>query len=123
MKILDIYDNVLTNPDLTHGELKEDKIFVKHHPAVNATPEEWHYEIIAEYENGGKDIKKVIDVPYAPGKEAWDEYETIYRYIEIAAEPEEPSEIDLLRAKVEQLEQIVAQYSNIIEAGINATIE
>lgn len=119
MKILDIYDNVLTNPDLTRGELREEKIFVQHHPAVSAVAEQWHYEVIAEYENGGKDIKKIIDVPYIPGKEAWDEYETIYRYIEVATEPEEPSEIDLLRAKVERLEKIVAQYNSVI----NTTIE
>ena len=27
---------------------------------------EWHYETIAEYPNGGKDVIKVVDVPDPP---------------------------------------------------------
>jgi hypothetical protein len=46
--------------------------------------------------------KKIIDVPGVPGREAWDEYESIYRYILSNDEiiPSGPSELELLREKV-----------------------
>lgn len=118
MRIFDIYDNELFDPDLTLGYLQEDKIFVKHHPATDEVEGKWHYEVIAEYANGGKDIKKIIDVPGVPRQEAWDEYESIYRYI-----LSEPSELELLREKVAQLESMVASLTDWIESNINATIE
>ena len=86
MRIFDINNIELTNPDLSRGYLKEDRIFVKHHEAVGPVEEQWHYEVIAEYPNGGKDIKKVIDVAGVEAKAAWDEYEDIYRYIEYKEE-------------------------------------
>lgn len=125
MRIFDIYDNELFDPDLTLGYLQEDKIFVKHHPATDEVEEKWHYEVIAEYANGGKDIKKIIDVPGVPGQEPWDEYEPIYRYIlsNDEAIPSGPSELELLREKVAQLESMVASLTGWIESNINATIE
>ena len=125
MRIFDIYDNELFDPDLTLGYLQEDKIFVKHHPATDKVEEKWHYEVIAEYANGGKDIKKIIDVPGVPGQEAWDEYESIYRYIlsNDEAIPSGPSELELLRERVAQLESMVASLTGWIESNINATIE
>ena len=125
MRIFDIYDNELFDPDLTLGYLQEDKIFVKHHPATDKVEEKWHYEVIAEYANGGKDIKKIIDVPGVPGQEAWDEYESIYRYIlsNDEAIPSGPSELELLRERVAQLESMVASLIGWIESNINATIE
>ena len=125
MRIFDIYDNELFDPDLTLGYLQEDKIFVKHHPATDKVEEKWHYEVIAEYANGGKDIKKIIDVPGVPGQEAWDEYESIYRYILSNDEtiPSGPSELELLRERVAQLESMVASLIGWIESNINATIE
>ena len=125
MRIFDIYDNELFDPDLTLGYLQEDKIFVKHHPAIDEVEEKWHYEVIAEYANGGKDIKKIIDVPGVKGQEAWDEYESIYRYILSNDEiiPSEPSELELLREKVAQLESMVASLTGWIESNINTTVE
>jgi hypothetical protein len=69
------------NVDFDLGYLEEDKMFVQHHDAVAAVDEVYHYETIAEYPNGGKDVKKVIDVEAVEAKEAWDEYEDILRYI------------------------------------------
>lgn len=125
MRIFDIYDNELFDPDLTLGYLQEDKIFVKHHPATDKVEEKWHYEVIAEYANGGKDIKKIIDVPGVPDQEPWDEYEPIYRYIlsNDEAIPSGPSELELLRERVAQLESMVASLTGWIESNINATIE
>ena len=81
MKILDINGNEVTSPDLSVGYLREEQIFVSRHDATEAVEEQWHYETIAVYPNGGKDVKKVIDVPGIDAKEAWDEYETIQRYV------------------------------------------
>lgn len=86
MRIFDINNIELTNPDLSCGYLKEDKVFVKHHKAIEKVDEQWHYEVIAEYANGGKDIVKVIDVAGVEAQEAWDEYEDIHRYIEYTAD-------------------------------------
>ena len=44
-----------------------------HHEAVQPVKEQYHYETIRVYENGGKDVKKVIDVEGVEGKEAYDE--------------------------------------------------
>ena len=81
MRILDIDGNELESPDLSLGYLSEENILTAHHPAVEAIAEQWHYETVAEYPNGGKDVKKVVDVPGVEAREAWDEYETISRYI------------------------------------------
>lgn len=81
MRILDEHGNEIFCPDLSRGYLKEETLFVNHHPATNHVEEVWHYETIAEYPNGGKDIKKVIDIPHVEAQESWDEYETIQRYI------------------------------------------
>lgn len=86
MRILNIENIELTNPDLSCGYLKNDKIFVKHHEAVEHIDEQWHYEVIATYSNGGQDVRKVVDVPGVEAAEAWDEYEDIQRYIEYTAD-------------------------------------
>lgn len=81
MRILDLNGMELENPDLSLGYLQEDNILIAHHEAVEAVEEQWHYETIAEYPNGGKDVKRVVDVPGVEAKDAWDEYETIQRYV------------------------------------------
>ncbi len=85
MKIIDETGAVVENPDLTLGYLKADTEAVEH-PAVEAVEEEWHWETVAEYPNGGKDVKKVIDVPGVEGKDAWAEQVPIQRYIRYTAE-------------------------------------
>lgn len=81
MKILDENNVELPSPDLSKGRLVEEQLFISHHPAVEAVPEQWHYETIAEYPNGGKDVKKIVDIPGVEAQDAWDEYETIQRYV------------------------------------------
>lgn len=81
MRILDSNNVEIENPDLSLGYLTEDKILIAHHEAVEAVEEQWHYETVAEYPNGGRDVAKVIDAPGVEAKDAWDEYETIQRYI------------------------------------------
>lgn len=86
MRILDINDVEMKSPDLKFGYLKDDKIFVAHHEEICAIEERGHYEVIAEYPNGGKDVAWIIDVEGVDGKEAWDEYEHIQRYIKYTDE-------------------------------------
>ena len=83
MRILD-ENNVERNEselDLNLGFLQPESIVSIHHDATEAVEEIGHYETIAEYPNGGKDVKWVIDVPGVEAKEAWDEYENIQRYV------------------------------------------
>lgn len=81
MRILDIDGKELKSPDLSMGYLTEEKILIAHHEAVEAVEEQWHYETTAVYPNGGKDIAKVIDVPGVEARDAWDEFETVQRYV------------------------------------------
>lgn len=94
MRILDLNGMELENPDLSLGYLRKEKILIVHHDAVEAAAEQWHYETIEEYPNGGRDVKRVVDVPGVEAKDAWDEYETVQRYVpyteeELAAMEEE----------------------------------
>ena len=79
MKIIDINGNPMENPDLSLGWL-EDTTRTVHHDAVAGVEEVSHYETLAEYPNGGKDVQKVVDVPGVEAKDAWDEEEQVQVY-------------------------------------------
>lgn len=85
MKILDETGAVITSPDLTAGYLAADTEAVEH-PAQDAVEELSHYETVAEYPNGGKDVRKVIDRAAIPAAPAWTERLPIRRYIRYTAE-------------------------------------
>ena len=70
----------IDEPDLSRGYLKLGKR-TKHHAAVTGIKEQWHYEVIAEYENGGRDVTRVTDVPGVEEKAAWDEEVPIQIYV------------------------------------------
>ena len=72
---------IITEYDLTKGYLKADKLFIAHHDARPAVKEQGHYETIATYANGGKDVEWVVDVEGAEERAAYDEYEDIQVYI------------------------------------------
>ena len=97
--------------DLNKGHLELDKLFIRHHKAVEEIKEQWHYETVAEYPNGGKDVEKIIDVPYQAPQEAFDEYEDIYVYIpytdEELEELNKPSELEILKREQEVTAQAV----------------
>lgn len=99
MKIIDINGTPIENPDLTLGHLKTETQTV-HHDAVEAVEEVSHYETIAEYPNGGKDVRKVVDVPGVTAKEAYDEEVEVQRYVLYTAE--ELAEQAAAREKAEQ---------------------
>lgn len=107
MRILDENNVEITAPDLSLGHLVEEKVFIAHHPAVEEVRERWHYETVNDYLNGGKDVVKVIDVAGVAAKDAWDEYETIQRYIPYTeAELEERRNAPTLESRVGILETI-----------------
>ena len=90
----------IENPDLEKGKLVPDKIKIK----VDEVPyiaEKGHYEVVKEYPNGGKDVKKVIDVEgqeYQPAKEYNEE---IYIYKPYTAEELKEIKLNNLRARRE----------------------
>ena len=85
MKILDETGAVVENPDLTLGYLVDDTEPVEH-PSVEGVDEVSHYETVAEYPNGGRDVRKVIDVPGVPAQAAWTEQVPIQKYVRYTAE-------------------------------------
>lgn len=99
MRIIDIDGVEIANPDLTLGYLKSETQTV-HHNAVEAVKEVSHYETIAEYPNGGKDVRKVVDVPGVAAQEAYDEEVEVQRYILYTSE--ELAEQAAAREKAEQ---------------------
>lgn len=94
--------------DTSIGYLTEEKIVVKHHDAIEGAEGEFHYETIHEYENGGKDVKKVWDVEPVEAKPEWDEYETIQRFVRYTEEELEA------RKKSENLSECVSELSEHI---------
>lgn len=112
---------LIENPDLSLGYLKESTRTV-HHEAIEAIEEVWHHEIIAEYPNGGKDVRKVIDVEGVEAQEAWDEEIEIQIYV-----PYTQEELDAIEAeknKPTQEERIVAlEKENLELKEHNAFIE
>ena len=81
MRVLDVNDVEVETPNLERGYLKEERLFIAHHEAVEAVEEEGHWETVVEYPNGGRDVNWVADVPAVEAEEAWDEYEDILRYV------------------------------------------
>lgn len=85
MKIIDENGAVIETPDLTQGRLRSETEAVEH-PAQEGVPELSHYETVAEYPSGGKDVRKVIDREGVPPQDAWTEQVPIQRYIRYTAE-------------------------------------
>lgn len=85
MKIIDSDGNPIETPDLTKGYLKQETQTI-HHDAVAGVEEVSHYETIAEYPNGGKDVRKVVDVPGVAAQDAYDEEVEVQRYVLYTAE-------------------------------------
>ena len=85
MKIIDETGAVVENPDLTLGYLTDDTQPLEH-PAQEAVAEVAHYETVAEYPSGGRDVQRVVDVPGVPARPAWTEQLPIKRYIRYTAE-------------------------------------
>lgn len=85
MKIIDETGAVVENPDLTLGYLTTSTEEVTH-PAVEGVEEQWHWETVTEYPNGGKDVQKIVDRPGVQAQEEWVEQVPIQKYIRYTAE-------------------------------------
>lgn len=96
----------IENPDLTLGYL-EDRTRTEHHEAVEGVTEVWHYETVAEYPNGGKDVQRVVDVPGVEAQAAWDEEIPIQIYVPYTQE--ELDRMEEERNRPTQLDRIEAQ--------------
>ena len=103
MKILDETGAVVENPDLTLGYLTASTEEITH-PAVESVEELFHYETVAEYPNGGKDVRKVVDRPGVKAQEEWVEQVPIQRYVRYTAE--ELAAQEKARKKAEALEKL-----------------
>lgn len=95
----------LTAYDLNKGKLIADTI-TRIVPAVECQEEVGHYETIAEYPNGGKDVKWVVDQPYIEAQPQREEVEQIQVYIHFTAE--------------EQAQYDQQRYENLVESKIRA---
>lgn len=130
MKIIDETGAVVENPDLTLGYLTDDTQPLEH-PAQEAVAEVAHYETVAEYPGGGKDVQRVVDVPGVPARPAWTEQLPIKRYIrytaeELAAQEEArkkaeareklPETVAALQKENEMLKQCLLEMSEIVYA-------
>lgn len=113
---MEIYNEAMEpieHPDLTLGYLKPG-VRTVHHEAVEGVEEQWHYETVAEYPNGGKDVSRVIDVPGVEAKDAWDEEIEIQIYVpytpEELAAMEEAKNRPTTEQRIEALEAALAAY-------------
>lgn len=86
MRILDEFDNELSNPNLKEGYLEEEEINIAYHGPVESVEGEGHYESVAKYDNGGEDVLWVWDIPPVEGREGYWEKENIYRYYKLSDE-------------------------------------
>jgi len=130
MKIIDENGAAIEAPDLTLGYLTDSTEEIIH-PAVEGVEEQWHYETVAEYPNGGRDVRKVIDVPGVPAQAAWTEQVPVQRYIryteeELAAQEQAkkdaeereklPETVKALQKENEMLKQCLLEMSEIVYA-------
>ncbi len=118
MKIIDETGAVVENPDLTLGYLVDDTEPVEH-PSVEGVDEVSHYETVTEYPNGGRDVRKVIDVPGVPAQAAWTEQVPIQRYIryteeELAAREKERKKAEAREKLPERVDALETANDDII---------
>ena len=108
MKIIDENGAAIENPDLTLGYLVDDTEPVEH-PAVEGVEEVSHYETVTEYPGGGRDVRKVIDVPGVTAQAAWTEQVPVQRYIRYTEEELAAREKERKKAEAwEKLPETVA---------------
>ena len=118
MKIIDETGAVVENPDLTLGYLTDDTQPLEH-PAQEAVAEVAHYETVAEYPGGGRDVRKIIDVPGVPAQAAWTEQVPIQKYVrytaeELAAQEEERKKAEAREKLPERVDALETANDDII---------
>lgn len=108
MKIIDENGAAIETPDLTLGYLVGGTEPVEH-PAVEGVEEQWHWETVTEYPNGGKDVQKIVDRPGVQAQEEWVEQVPIQKYVRYTAEELAAQEEERKKAEArEKLPETVA---------------
>lgn len=110
---------LIQNPDMSKGRL-ERRTRTEYHPAVEAIEEKWHYDIVCEYPNGGKDVERVIDVPGVEAVAAWEEEVPYMLYVEYTAEELEQINQNKLtqEERIKALEEQLAAYERAYAEGV-----
>lgn len=115
----------LENPDLSKGRLGND-VIVTHHEGREGTQEQGHYEVVAEYPNGGKDVKWIVDVPAVLPIAPYDTEEDIYVYIPFTEQELIENDIVTLKQKLVETDWIASKLaeavSKYIETGNNEQV-
>ena len=88
MRILDASGVEYAENDelLKTGRFVQEKINTVFHEAIEAVEEVGHYETVAEYPNGGKDVEWVVDTPGQTARDAYWETEDILRFVPFTAQ-------------------------------------
>lgn len=95
MKIYDeTLKNELVDPDLNAGKLELAQRLVAHHDAVE---EVWHYEVMKSTITEECPEGLRIAITDTPASDAWDEYETVQKYVLYTTE--ELAEIEKKKAE------------------------
>lgn len=95
--------------DLNNGYLVEDFIEINHEE-IPYVEEKYHYEVIKEYDNGGKDIIKVIDVKGQEHKDSYIEKEIVQVYKPKTQSMINYEKIAELKIKLEQTDYQTIKY-------------
>jgi hypothetical protein len=85
-------------------------LVIKHHEAVEGTPEKFHYAVDRVFENGGVSYKRIVDAPAIPAKEAFDETEDILVFVPYTDEQLKEKRACEIRKRMEQLSQDFIQH-------------
>lgn len=112
---------ILDEYNLELGYLKED--IIEHHlPEVQEVKEQGHYETVAEYPNGGKDIEWIIDVPAVEYQPARTEVENIFIYIPFPDE-EETEEDKAFQEEYETFKRLQELTNDFIQVMAGAVFD
>lgn len=103
--------NIIVEPNLDAGYLVEDTIVLRTVPAQEEVKEQFHYEVVKEYPNGGKEVKKVVDIEHKPFVPAHEEKEKIYVYIPYTLE-------ELIEKQKQELRNWRQQFFEIIDCAV-----
>ena len=106
---------IIENPDLEKGYLKDDTRFVRIVPEQKAVPEQFHYEY-KDYVNEkgevyGRDRKKIVDVPAQPYVPEHEETEDIQVYVPYTEE-------ELLERQKQELRNYRQKFFDVIDCAV-----
>lgn len=90
-------NQILSDYDLNKGYLEAD-ILKCELPQVDEVKSQGHYETIKVYENGGRDVKWVVDVEGVSFKPARVEFKDILVYVPFSPEQQRAFDLKRLRA-------------------------